>query len=134
MAAMNQRSVVWRMFPVMVVLGAVFVVISQAQKTRTGSISGHVVDSVGATIKGATIFVHKHASSEAALEVAGHTDIKGNFTLELPEGGYDVLVTASGFMAGVQTVPVRPGKAKSVTWALKALGCDFPTMNCDTFR
>jgi len=119
----------------MVVLGAVFVVTSQAQKTRTGSISGHVVDSVGATIKGATIFVHiRHASNEAALEVAGHTDIRGNFTLELPEGGYDVLVTASGFMAGVQTVPVRPGKAKSVTWALKALGCDFPTVNCDTFR
>ena len=74
------------MFPVMVIIGMVLVVTSQGQKARTGSISGHVVDSVGATIKGATIFVHKQASSETALEVAAHTDIKGNFTLELPEG------------------------------------------------
>ena len=131
---MNERSNIWRMFPVMVVVGIVLVVTSQAQKARTGSISGHVVDSVGATINGATIFVHKQASSETTLEVAAHTDIKGNFTLELPEGGYDVLVTASGFTAGVQTVPVRPGKTKAVTWALQALGCDFPTMNCDTFQ
>jgi hypothetical protein len=62
--------------------------------------------------KGATIFIHKHTSSESALEVAAHTDIKGDFGLELPEGGYDVLVTASGFAAGVKTVPVRPGKGR----------------------
>lgn len=131
---MKERSNTWRMFAVMAVVGIVLVVAAQAQKARIGSIRGHVVDSVGATIKGATIFVHKQASNESALEVAGQTDIKGNFTLELPEGGYDVLVTAPGFAAEVQTVPVRPGKTKAVTWALNALGCDFPTMNCDTFQ
>ncbi len=56
------------------------------------------------------------------IEGAAHTDIRGNFTIELPEGGYDIFVTASGFAAEAQTIPVRSGTTKSVKWILKALG------------
>ena len=107
---------------------------SLAQQPKTGQISGHVVDVVGATIKGASVFVRRHIPSDENVKLVMHTDIHGDFKLVLPEGGYDVLVTSPGFAAGVETVPVSAGKEKRVQWKLRPLDCSFPGMNCDTFQ
>ena len=105
-----------------------------AQQPKTGLIRGHVVDVVGATIKGASVFIRRNIPPEENLRLQMRTDIHGDFTLVLPEGGYDVLVTSPGFAAGVETVPVFAGATKKVQWKLKPLDCSFPGMNCDTFQ
>ena len=107
---------------------------SLAQQPKTGQISGHVVDVVGATIKGASVFVRRNVPPEESIRLLMHTDIHGDFKLVLPEGGYDVLVTSPGFAAGVETVPVLAGRIKKLQWKLKPLDCSFPGMNCDTFE
>jgi hypothetical protein len=106
----------------------------RAQQSKTGQISGHVVDSVGASIKDASVFIRRNTPSEDNVRLAAHTDIHGDFVLVLPEGGYDVLVTSPGFAAQVETVPISFGKPKKAQWKLGFLGCDFPGINCDTFR
>jgi Carboxypeptidase regulatory-like domain len=107
---------------------------SLAQQPVTGQIKGHVVDSMGATIRGASVFVHRTIPEEDNVTLAAHTDVHGDFVLNLPEGGYDLLVTSPGFASATQTVAIWRGKAKRLEWKLKALGCDFPGMNCDTFQ
>jgi hypothetical protein len=104
------------------------------QQPQIGQITGHVVDVVGATIKGASVFVRKNAPSEADVRLLTHTDINGNFKLDLPDGGYDVLVTSPGFAASVETIAVTHGKPRKFQWKLKTLDCSFPGMNCDTFQ
>jgi len=107
---------------------------SSAQQTQTGQLNGHVLDVVGATIKGASIFVRRHSSPDENTKLLTHTDINGNFTLSLPEGGYDVLVVSPGFAASVETIPVMARKTRKAQWRLKVLNCDFPGVNCDTFQ
>jgi hypothetical protein len=107
---------------------------ASAQQSGTGQVSGHVVDPAGARIARASVFVRKNSPSEETVRLITHTDIAGNFVLVLPEGGYDVLVTSPGFVAGVETVPVFSGKTRKVLWKLKVLSCDFPGVNCDTFK
>ena len=106
---------------------------SLEQQPRNGQISGHVVDLVGATVREASIFVRKNIPSEENVRLVAHTDIHGDFSVILPEGGYDVLVTSPGFAAGVETLPVFAGRNKRVEWKLKPLDCNFPGVNCDTF-
>ena len=106
-----------------------------AQQPNTGRVSGHVVDPVGAIIKGASIFVRRTSPPEEdVVRLQTHTDIHGDFKLVLPEGGYDVLVTSAGFASGFQTIPVWAGKDKSTAWRLKPLGCNFPSVMCDTVQ
>lgn len=100
----------------------------------TGQIKGHVVDLIGAAIPGAKVFLHREHPNGNEITLVAHTDIHGDFVLVLPEGGYDVLVTSSGFISAVATVAVWRGKAKKLDWKLSVLGCDFPGMNCDTFQ
>jgi hypothetical protein len=107
---------------------------SSGQQLQTGQISGHVGDVQGASIDGASVFVRKHMPAEENVKLLTHTDTHGDFMLVLPEGGYDVLITSQGFAASVETVPVLGRKTRKVEWNLKALKCDFPGMNCDTFQ
>jgi Carboxypeptidase regulatory-like domain len=107
---------------------------SLAQQPKTGQISGHVVDVAGATVKGASVFIHRNIPPEENIRLLTHTDIHGDFSLVLPESGYDVFVTTLGFAAEVETVPVLAGKKKKLQWQLKPLDCSFPGMNCDTFH
>jgi len=107
---------------------------SPAQRTTTGQIQGHVVDSTGAAIEGAGIFVRRNSPAEDNVRLVAHTDARGDFILPLPEGGYDVLVTSPGFVSAVETIPVFPGKTRRAQWKMKALGCDLPGVNCDTFH
>jgi hypothetical protein len=117
-----------------VVVCAVNAAHSLGQQPKTGQISGHVVDVVGATIKGASVFVRRNIPSEENVRLLTQTDINGDFKLVLPEGGYDILVTSPGFVAAVETLPVYVGKTKKAQWRLKGLDCKFPGMNCDTFQ
>jgi hypothetical protein len=105
-----------------------------AQRPKEGNIKGHVLDVVGASIAGASVFVGRHVPSEESVTLVTHTDSKGDFQLPLAEGGYDVLVVSPGFASAVQTVAVLAGRTEKTEWRLKALDCDFPGMNCDTFR
>jgi hypothetical protein len=130
---MNDWQISKRIAVTMISFGLVMIATS-AQGPTTGQISGHVVDSVGATIKGASVFVRRNSPSEDNVRLVAHTDVHGDFLLLLPKGGYDVLVTSPGFVAGVETIPIFPGKTRKVQWKLKVLGCDFPGMNCDTFQ
>ena len=124
----------WARIVVLLFWGAIPVAHASAQQQRSGQLRGHVVDSEGATIKGALVFVHKQGPDEDTLRIAAHTDLSGDFVLPLEEGGYDILVTAPGFAAAVQTIPVAAKKTRLVEWKLKALACSFPGMNCDTFQ
>lgn len=117
-----------------VLLGFGSSAVFSGQQRQSGHMIGHVVDSVGATIKGASVYVRGNTSSDAEVKLLTHTDINGVFTLELPDGGYDVLVTSPGFNAGVETVAISHGKPSKHQWTLKANDCSFPGMNCDTFQ
>ena len=131
---MNDWQIGKRIAVAMIFFGLMMVATSSAQGPTTGQISGHVVDAMGATIKGASVFVRKNSPSEDSVKLVAHTDIHGDFLLLLPKGGYDVLVTSPGFVSGVETIPIFAGKTRKVQWKLKVFGCDFPDMNCDTFR
>jgi hypothetical protein len=72
--------------------------------------------------------------SDADVKLLTHTDINGDFTLNLPDGGYDVLVTSPGFDASVRTVAIVHGKPSRFQWKLKPHDCSFPGTNCDTFQ
>ena len=104
---------------------------SLAQQPKTGQESGHVVDVVGATIKGASVFARRNIPPEENVRLLTHTNIHGDFELVLPEGGYDILVTSPGFVAAVETVPVLAGRTNKTQWRQKVLDCTFPGMNCD---
>jgi len=92
---------------------------SLTQQPKVGQISGHVADVVGATIKGASVYIRRSIPPEEDVRLAVHTDVHGDFKLVLPEGGYDVLVTSPGFAAEVETVPVLAGRTKETRWKLK---------------
>lgn len=104
------------------------------QQRQSGPMFGRVVDVVGATIRGASVYVRKTTSSDADVKLLAHTDINGDFTLELPDGGYDVLVTAPGFNASVKTMGIVHGKPNRFQWKLRPHDCSFPGMNCDTVQ
>ena len=104
------------------------------QQAQAGRITGHVVDVVGATINDASVFVREHTASDADMKLLTHTDIKGDFTLDLPDGGYDVLVTSPGFAASVKTIGVTSEAPRGLHWKLNVLDCSFPGMNCDTVQ
>jgi len=105
-----------------------------AQSPKTGQVTGTVVDELGATIARASVFVHRNDATDEDSKLMTHTDLNGNFTLKLPEGGYDVLVTCPGFSARVETIAVLAHKHRRTEWKLKWMGCNFPGANCDTVQ
>lgn len=110
------------------------VVQPSAQQPKEGHIRGQVLDDARASIAGANVFIGRRISSGESVRLATHTDRNGNFELDLAEGGYDILLTSPAFAAAVETVSVLPGKTRKIEFKLKALNCNFPGMNCDTFR
>ena len=131
---MKNRHIDRHITVAVICFGLMMIATSLAQRPNTGQISGHVVDTEGATIKGASVFVRKYSPSEDNVRLVAHTDTHGDFVLLLPEGGYDVLVTSVGFASGMETIPILPGKTRKVQWKLRVLDCNFPSMNCDTFQ
>lgn len=131
---MNDWQMGKRIAVTVILLGLMMIATSSAQRPATGKISGHVVDSMGAAIGRASVFVRRKWPPEDIVKLVAHTDINGNFVLLLPEGGYDVLVTPPSFVAGVETISIIPGKTRKVQWKLTVLGCDFPGINCATVQ
>ncbi|WP_035347069.1 carboxypeptidase-like regulatory domain-containing protein [Edaphobacter aggregans] len=108
-----------------------------AQSTaKSAKVSGHVVDPEGAVIGKANIYVRRNMPAEEKIELATHSDANGNFVLNLPAGAYDVLVTSVGFESKVQTILVRAGIETKTQWKLTVPSelCNFPSVNCDTFK
>jgi hypothetical protein len=105
-----------------------------AQQPKTGQIHGHVADQLGAVIARSNVFLHAYAKAADKMELATTTDQEGDFTLTLPEGAYDLVVTSSGFKSALQTVVVHAGKMSKVRLILQVQPCDFPSVNCDPFQ
>jgi Carboxypeptidase regulatory-like domain len=105
--------------------------LSLPQEPKFGQIAGHVADTTGAIIEGASVFVRRTEPPEGEVRLLTHTDMHGNFKLVLPEGGYDILIASSGFASGFKTLPVLAGKNRRVQWKLGALDCSSPAINCD---
>jgi 5-hydroxyisourate hydrolase-like protein (transthyretin family) len=96
-------------------------------------IRGEVVDQTGAQIPGTTIRV-LDPKSRKTIKTA-RTDTRGRFDLaELNPGQYTIVFWAKEFVP--EMVEVDTAKAGSEifrTVKLKAMNCDAPRMNCDTF-
>src|SRR5581483_4806340 len=139
MAAMNswrrlKRSYLKRSYVAALMLCLAAIARPSAQRTKEGHIYGHVVDVVGASIAGASVFVGRRVPSEERFALVTHTDREGDFQLLLAQGGYDVVVVSPGFASAAQTVGVLAGRTKKTEWKLRPLDCDFPGVNCDTFQ
>jgi hypothetical protein len=106
---------------------------SFAQQPATGQFSGHVTDLQGAVIPNASVFIREYYSADFSVKLVACTDAHGDFLLNLPQGGYDIVIASPGFASGMETVGVLPGKKSTAEWKLKVLGCDFPRVNCDNF-
>jgi len=132
--AMTNRLQLKRLATVIVLTSLGSTAVLVGQQRQSGRMTGRVVDVVGAKVNGASVYVRKNTSSDADVKLLAHTDINGDFTLELPDGGYDVLVTAPGFDASVKTMAIVLGKPSRFQWKLRPHDCSFPGMNCDTFR
>jgi hypothetical protein len=96
-------------------------------------IRGEVVDLTGAQISGTTIRV-LDPQSRKTIETA-RTDATGHFNLrDLIPGQYTIVFWEKNFVP--EMVEVDTAKAGSEifrTINLKAMDCDAPRMNCDTF-
>ena len=94
---------------------------------RAGTLSGTVRDSEGAVISNAHIVVHWDSSGANYLkdnlgikqDVAATTDSSGHFSVELPPGFYDVLVTAMAFTPHCDKVRLKDKEARSYELRLK---------------
>jgi len=104
------------------------------QSLPAGHVSGNVVDTVGVAIPRASVFVRSYSDEGERITLASHTDSKGNFTLTLPAGGYDVLVSSPGFQSKLQIIVLKTGKNTRMQWKLIPEKCDFPGVNCDTVQ
>ncbi|HKV81719.1 MAG TPA: carboxypeptidase regulatory-like domain-containing protein [Candidatus Sulfotelmatobacter sp.] len=78
-----------------VLLGMLLVLICSAAWAQTGSITGTVKDPSGAAVSGATVVV---ASPERGITRTMETNPSGDYNESaLPQGTYDITVTANGF-------------------------------------
>ncbi len=98
-----------------------------AVSTKAATLSGTVRDSEGAVILNAHIIVHWDPSGANYLkdnlgikqDIAATTDSKGQFSLELPAGFYDVFVTATAFSPHCEKIRLRGKEAKTYEVKLK---------------
>jgi hypothetical protein len=98
-----------------------------AASTRAATLSGTVCDSEGAVIPNARITVHWDASGANYLkdnlgvkqDLSVTSDSKGEFSLELPPGFYDVFVTATAFSPHCEKIRLKGNDAKTFLIKLK---------------
>jgi len=95
--------------------------------TTAATLSGTVRDSEGAVISNAHVIVHWDPSGSNYLkdnlgikqDIATTTDSSGRFSVELPPGFYDVLVTAMAFTPHCDKVRLKDKEAGSYELRLK---------------
>jgi hypothetical protein len=98
-----------------------------AVSTKAATLSGTVRDSEGAAIPNARITVHWDASGANYLkdslgvkqDLSVTSDSKGQFSLELPPGFYDLFVTAAAFSPHCEKIRLKGNEAKSFLIKLK---------------
>jgi hypothetical protein len=84
-----------------------------AQQAATATLTGRVVDQVGAVIQGAQVTVTQKATGAGRVT---YTNDEGVYTVtSLSPGGYDVKVSASGFGEKISSAPVALQVGQSVT-------------------
>lgn len=116
-----------------------FILAAHAQQPKNGAaagyVTGEVMDVMGAAISNASVYVRAYAPASEKMELLTHADHYGKFSLTLPAGAYDILITALGFEAKAQTILVRLGNTRKTEWklTLPPESCDFPGFNCDDF-
>src|SRR5689334_10218454 len=99
-------------------VSALATVPAQAQGTPELAIRGVVVDAMHAAIVGARVA----ASSPSQPPASTVTDQVGAFTLHVPSGQYDLLITADGFAVLQQTVAAASVTAKPTEFMLQVPG------------
>jgi len=85
------------------------------------TLSGTVRDSEGAVIANAHVLIHWDAAGSGYLrdnagikeDIAVTTDSKGQFSVELPPGFYDVFVTAIAFTPHCEKIRLKDKQAKT---------------------
>jgi hypothetical protein len=104
----------------------------------TGTLKLRIIDSEGAAIAGAQVFVRSDASGRqqpisSASEMSS-ADQMGRFTKELQPGFFDVCVMSDAFVPVCQKMRVVVGVTKNVTVKMKfdsnvtrEIGDSFPT-------
>jgi carboxypeptidase family protein len=88
---------------------------------RIQSFKGLVRDPLGSIIPGAIIWVFPKDSIQKAYELELLANQAGEFSFDLPDGTYFVVVKAKGFQRSVLGIEVsRAGAARSLQIALRA--------------
>jgi len=98
-----------------------------AVSARAATLSGTVRDSQGAVIAGAHVVVHWDPSGSNYLkdniginqDIVATTDSNGRFSVDLPPGFYDVLVTAMAFTPHCDKVRVKEKEPRTYEVKLK---------------
>lgn len=90
--------------------------VSAQQTTSTGFVDGSVTDLSGNAIPEATVTATDDAG-EVVTEVV--TDDNGEFTMELAEGEYEILATASGYGSAITQVNLGAGQTEPVALSLE---------------
>lgn len=91
------------------------ILLSVSVFAQTGgySITGKVIDAVSQNpMQAASVFAHNTTLGTA-------TDINGNFTLRLPSGGYDLVVTFTGYETVSRRITTADGENKNILISLK---------------
>lgn len=104
------------------ILVSVLVMGTLAFPAANGTLKGVVTDSEGAAIRHATVRVHWDESGAGVglktnvgikQDLTANTNEKGEFSLEVPPGFYDVFISANAFTPQCRKVRVRPGETAS---------------------
>ncbi len=91
---MRMRNRWFPLVPLIALLIFTPLVRSQHQSPTTHILAGTITDQMNVPIANAHVWVHK-ANGEASFSTT--TDSQGRFSLDLQDGYYDVMFSASGF-------------------------------------
>jgi len=87
--------------------------VSAFTQSVTYKISGKVIDAVTKTpMQGASVFAQNTTTGTA-------TDINGNFTLPLPNGGYDLVITFTGYQTVSRRITTIDAEDKNIIIEVK---------------
>ena len=93
--------------------------LATAQNVFGPPFHGSVLDTSAAPVAGARV-VATPAGSGTKLTTT--TDVRGEFTLALGSGGYDIRITAPGFVAAVEPLSARRTPGEPRTFVLEVQG------------
>jgi hypothetical protein len=111
------------------ILVSVLMTATLAFPAANGTLKGVVRDSEGAAIRHATVRVHWDDSGAGVglktnvgikQDLTANTNERGEFSVDVPSGFYDVFISANAFTPQCRKVRVRPGETASFSPKLNA--------------